>query len=581
MFRKNTKHSQGSLFSFLSTLPSRQQNLLMASEEYKFYEIIFCSINEEDFSVLFSETDSRPNAPVNALVSAIILMNRYSWSYEELFKNINFNLLTKTALGLKSLDEIPFCSATIFNFQNRLNKYQTETGINLLEKAFDYLTKGQLDTLKIKTNIQRTDSMFAASNIRNYSRLQLLIEVLIRLYRSINETDKKYFYEELKPYVCLTAENYIYAIKPSDIPLQIEKLGTLYYRLHQQLKGRYANDEVFQIFERVYQEHFKTEKEKVVVKLPEEISSSSIQSPDDLDAAYRDKNGKSSKGQTINITETANPDNALNLLTDVSVQKNNIDDSKVLETRIEKIKEKTPDIEELHFDGAYGSENNDVKFEELEIQPVQTAIRGREARVAITIEELNDNQYKVSCPNQAVLSVPGRKKHKATFSQKICADCQLAAVCPTKQHNHSRVYYFDRTEYLKRKRLTSINKIPVQRQKLRNNVEATVSEFKRKMHNGKLKVRGYFKTTVFAFSMAISINFGRIFRHISDYYRRTVQSFCLKGQYVWESMPSAKKRLLFLENLLSTLFFCLVVAHRNDIAQQPTIFCSLTNRWAF
>ncbi|HED38666.1 MAG TPA: DDE transposase [Ignavibacteria bacterium] len=581
MFKKNTKHSQGSLFSFINTLPSRQQKLLQQSEEYKFYEIIFCSINEEDFSVLFSETDSRPNAPVNALVSALILMNRYSWSYEELFKNINFNLLTKTALGLKSLDEIPFCSATIFNFQNRLNKYQTETGINLLEKAFDYLTKGQLDTLKIKTNIQRTDSTFAASNIRNYSRLQLLIEVLIRLYRSINEADKQYFYKELKPYVGGTSENYVYAIKPSDIPLQIEKLGTLYYRLHQQLKGRYCEDKAFEIFERVYKEHFKTEEEKVVVKLPEEISSSSIQSPDDIDAAYRNKNGKSSKGQTINITETANPDNTLNLLTDVSVQKNNIDDSKVLETRIEKIKEKTPDIEELHFDGAYGSKNNDVKFEELEIQPVQTAIRGREARVAITIEELEDNQYKVGCPNQAVLSVPGRKKHKAIFSLKICSKCPLAALCPTKQNNDSRVYYFDRTEYLKRKRLTSINKIPVQRQKLRNNIEATVSEFKRKMHSGKLKVRGYFKTTVFAFSMAISINFGRIFRHISDYYRRAAQSFCIERQYVSNLCVFGAERLLFLENLLSTLFFTWLWNHKYDIAKQPTIFCSLTNKWAF
>jgi len=558
MFKKNTKHSQGSLFSFINTLPTRQQKLLQKSEEYKFYEIIFCSINEEDFSILFSETDSRPNAPVNALVSALILMNRYSWSYEELFKNINFNLLTKTALGLKSLDEIPFCSATIFNFQNRLNKYQTETGINLLEKAFDYLTKGQLDTLKIKTNIQRTDSTFAASNIRNYSRLQLLIEVLIRLYRSINEADKQYFYKELKPYVGGTSENYVYAIKPSDIPLQIEKLGTLYYRLHQQLKGRYVNQEVFQIFERVYKEHFKTEKKKVVVKLPEEISSSSIQSPDDIDAAYRNKNGKSSKGQTINITETANPDNPLNLLTDVSVQKNNIDDSKVLEARIEKIKEKTPDIEELHFDGAYGSKNNDVKFEELEIQPVQTAIRGREARVAITIEELEDNQYKVGCPNQAVLSVTGRKKHKAIFSQKICAECPLAALCPAKQNNDSRVYYFDRTEYLKRKRLTSINKIPVQRQKLRNNIEATVSEFKRKMHSGKLKVRGYFKTTVFAFSMAISINFGRIFRHISDYYRRAAQSFCLKRQYVKFMCLWRRTTLIFREFIVNFIFYLVV-----------------------
>lgn len=78
MFRKNNKHSQENLFGIINTLPKRQQQLLLASEEYKFYEIIFCSINEEDFSVLYSETDSRPNAPVNALVSALILMSRYS-----------------------------------------------------------------------------------------------------------------------------------------------------------------------------------------------------------------------------------------------------------------------------------------------------------------------------------------------------------------------------------------------------------------------------------------------------------------------------------------------------------------------
>lgn len=184
-------------------------------------------------------------------------------------------MLTKTALGLKSLDEIPFCNATIFNFQNRLNHHRTETGVNLLEKAFDHLTKGQLNTLKLKTNIQRTDSMFAASNIRNYSRLQLLIEVLIRLYRSLSEVDKQHFSEELQPYVRTTSEHYIYELKPSDIPLQIEKIGTIYYRLEQQLKWRYQNEEVFQLFERVYREHFKIEEEpacplgrKIVVKFP-------------------------------------------------------------------------------------------------------------------------------------------------------------------------------------------------------------------------------------------------------------------------------------------------------------------------
>ena len=35
--------------------------------------------------------------------------------------------------------------------------------------------------------------------------------------------------------------------------------------------------------------------------------------------------------------------------------------------RIEPLKEKTPDLKELHTDEAFGSEDNDKKFEELGI----------------------------------------------------------------------------------------------------------------------------------------------------------------------------------------------------------------------
>jgi hypothetical protein len=52
--------------------------------------------------------------------------------------------------------------------------------------------------------------------------------------------------------------------------------------------------------------------------------------------------------------------------------------------------------------------------------------------------------------------------------------------------------------------------------KLRNNIEATVNEFVCRMPKGKLKVRGAFKTEVFAFAVAISYNFGRIYRYITN-----------------------------------------------------------------
>ena len=42
-----------------------------------FYKMIFCKIKEEDFKVLYSENPAtQPNAPINSMVSVMILMNK-------------------------------------------------------------------------------------------------------------------------------------------------------------------------------------------------------------------------------------------------------------------------------------------------------------------------------------------------------------------------------------------------------------------------------------------------------------------------------------------------------------------------
>ena len=79
-----------------------------------------------------------------------------------------------------------------------------------------------------------------------------------------------------------------------------------------------------------------------------------------------------------------------------------------------------------------------------------------------------------------------------------------------------QAFYFSNDDYLFKKRQNQIYEIPVERRQLRNNVEATVNEFTCKLDRKKLKVRGAFKTVVFAYSVAISINFGRIYRFILD-----------------------------------------------------------------
>lgn len=374
MFRENTTHLQTSFFDIERQLSESKRKKIRGSEEYSFYQLIFKKIKEENFAVLYSENGSRPNSAVNIMVSAIILAYRKGWTIKEMLEQIDFNLLARTALGLNKMDDMAFCEATFFNFQNRLLKHFVETGENLLETVFDGLTKEQLKKLKIKTDIQRSDSFMAMSNIRNYGRVQLLVEMLIRLYRVLKEEDKERFKNMLSEYTKQTSGQYIYKLERAEIPKELEKLGELYHKLHEALREGYKEIEIFPIFERVYQEHFTLVKNKVAVKKNEELHSGILQSPDDIDATYRKKGEKTGKGQSVNVTETANPENELNLLTDIAVKPNNTDDSDIMNDRIETLKEKTPDLKELHTDGGYGSKDNDKKFEELGITHIQTAV---------------------------------------------------------------------------------------------------------------------------------------------------------------------------------------------------------------
>ena len=516
MFKKNTKHLQSDMFGMQSTMPETLKKHAVKSEEYHFYNIIFCNIKEKIFSVLYSDKKSRPNSPINSLVAALLLQNRRVWTYDELFQNIRFNLLVRMALGLDDLVTMPFCPATLFNFQNRLNDHFIRTGENLLEHVFDGLTESQLKALKLKTNIQRTDSTFAASNIRSFSRLQLLVEMIIRIYRVLSESDKERFAKQFNCYVNKTSGQYIYKLKASDIPHELERVAQVYFWIDRNIRPAYNELSIFKTFERVYVEHFTELEDTVEVKSRDDLHSGCLQSPDDLDATYREKNGKKSKGQSINVVETANPENPINLITDVCVNPNNKDDSKILNERIDRLKEKTPDLDELHSDGAYGSSDNDQKFEKHNITPVQSGMRGPEQSVPIEIDQTGEDEYIVSCPYQKMNSQKCRKRLKAEFDLAVCQRCDKQADCSSIQMKKYRTIYFTHKDYLRKKRLKSRASIPPDRLKLRNNVEATINEFVCKMPKGKLKVRGAFKASIFAFSVAMSVNFGRIYRYIQD-----------------------------------------------------------------
>ncbi|HEB26921.1 MAG TPA: hypothetical protein ENI05_03960, partial [Porticoccus sp.] len=102
------------------------------------------------------------------------------------------------------------------------------------------------------------------------------------------------------------------------------------HNLLTELRDSYATESEYQVLERVFSEHFRVEEQEVQTKTGKELSASSIQSPDDLEATYREKGGRSHRGYVNNLTETCDPENHLQLITKVQVEPNNTDDAQML-----------------------------------------------------------------------------------------------------------------------------------------------------------------------------------------------------------------------------------------------------------
>ena len=178
MYRKNDQHRQQVLFSSVNDLPPKQRERLEASWAETFYTEFFCRIDEDRFAVLYSEKASRPNAPVNVLVGLEVLKAGFGWSDAQLEEQFSYNMQVRYALGYRDFTEGYLELRTVYNFRRRLTEHMRETGENLLEQVFEQVTDEQIKALELKTDKLRMDSTLVSSNIRQMSRLQLLVEVL-------------------------------------------------------------------------------------------------------------------------------------------------------------------------------------------------------------------------------------------------------------------------------------------------------------------------------------------------------------------------------------------------------------------
>jgi hypothetical protein len=569
MFRRNDHHLQWPLLSDLDALPPKLKKRLEASWAGTFYREIFVRLDETPFAVLYSDEASRPNIPINVLVGLETLKAGFGWSDEEMDENFCFDLQVRYALGYRQLGEGHFELRTMYNFRQRLSDHMQTTGEDVLAQAFAQVTDEQVVAFSLKTTKLRMDSTQIASNIRQYSRLQLLVEVLQRVHRDLSEADQQTYAPELAAYLKGSSGQYIYRVKPEAYASHLEQIGQVMHKLVTGLAPTYADRPSYQMLVRVFNEHFIVEEAGnddddhnagLRPRQGEELSASSLQSPDDQVASYRQKRGEDFTGYVANLTETCHADNPFQLIMDVQTEPNTTDDAAMLAESLPNLKERTG-VAELHTDGGYNSPEVDQVMRQYQVEQVQTAIRGRQPNP----DKLNLDDFVWEFdPEGQLLALTTPTGQRANIEPGRQPNRYIARFdpppptlpAPSTKPAPPPVLYFSQQQLdlaLRRQRSAQAR---TEGSNLRVAIEATVGAIKRPFNDDQLPVRGPFRVKLMVLGSAFMVNLRRIHRY------QTAQNHQKDGQKGQEasanppfSLPFGRQIRLLVYHLASVLRF--------------------------
>ena len=529
MFKKNTKHLQIGLLDTVTQLSAQRQRRLTDSWAGEFYREITCRVDETLFAPLYADIPSRPNTPVNQLFGIEVLKSGLGWSDAELFDHLDFDVQVRYALGVREL-ETEICEPrTIYNFRRRVSQDMQTRGVDVFAQAFEALSDAQCVAFGLETRRQRMDSSQISSNIRTYSRLQLLIEVLQRATRMLTPADHERYAAMLLPYVQGTAGQYCYRLKSGEYATHLEQLGHVLAEVLTAWEADYVDAPAYRLLQRVFHEHFTgadTAAPTVLPKPAAELSASSLQAPDDAEATYREKNGQGYRGYVVNVTETCAPENPLQLLTKIQVTPNTTDDATLLVAAVPQLHERLA-LAELHVDGGYNGTQATTTATDCGVTLHPTAIRGGTPDPeAVTLAEFTwpaeaETPPQVTCPQGHTVPVqPGRQtgRYLADFPAATCAECPLREHCPTQplQQRPVQVLRVSQRQIevarLRQDCATTRNAGPPH---LRPAVEATVRSLKHPFgdERSQLPVRGQRRVTMVMIAAGVMVNLRRIWRY--------------------------------------------------------------------
>lgn len=456
MFKKT--NPQSSLFQPKVMFPG-----ILPDDDWSniYREKIYPLINEDIFKHLYHETDGAPNKSVRVQVSLLIFMGleTYNWREAEFqfLRRIDWMNATCTPFGEAKIDH-----TTLFKFFQRI---KTD---DAAYKLFKNLTRAFILECGVSVRKQRVDSFFMYGWLERLSRYGLLKETIRGFLQNLRK-QKPGLYEQTKSDL---SRDYIksgFDLTEKDKEKAnrkiLEMARDMYllksaFENHSQVKHYISFQTLAQVFEQQCivkpKKDQKEEDKEIVCDSPDiEIREKPegdkiISTPHNTDAEYTRKRDQKIVGHKGFVTETCEPENSVQFITDANLETASHPDAVEISRIEERLEGNDTKPEKFYGDAGFVNGESILESEEKGISLEgpssgraqsfeQFEKKDRPLDIADFKVEIKDNSKElvvISCPNKQTPSSQSRSKKTGKllvhFDNKACQQCKLNSRCPAK-----------------------------------------------------------------------------------------------------------------------------------------------------
>lgn len=527
-FVKND-NQQLTLIDSTFNLTEREKRMLEKSWAKTFADKVFPAIDENIFSVLYSEKASRPNTPVNVIVGALILKEALNVTDDEVVEALAFDIRYQYALHTTSFEEQPISDRTLSRFRARVLSYETEHEVDLIHECIVKMAKEISDFMNITPDKQRMDSLMVAANIRNLSLLELFYTCVANLCKVMGERgtiipEAQHHYIEKDDY-----NKCIYHKRDMDAT---ERTIIVMHDADELIKicdstGDFDDTSEYQLLIRLLKERTVIDddgsrrlRKKEEVENPSEV----LLNPSDSEATFRYKAGGKHLGYVGNVVESVGEH--VSLITDYAYQQNTYTDNQFMKDYLEK-QDNFSNDSFIVADGAYSGEENSHLAAEHNLKLITTNFTGRKPdEIYADFIFTDDGRYLLKCKNGCIPEEcsydPSNDRSIAYFNTAECKSCPYKDKCQPrflKKHVRKEVSWKSvgrakQLQYMKTDEFSAYAKF-------RNGVEAIPSLLRRRYKVDRIPVHGKNRTRLFFGFKIAALDFQKLLDYTNSLNKHT------------------------------------------------------------